>query len=69
MVPAADLDELLIRSVIDYAIYILNRQRREVSWNPGAKRIKGYTAGEITDQHFPASAQTKTAPKALRTEC
>jgi PAS domain S-box-containing protein len=52
MVPATDLNELLIRSVVDYAIYMLDRQGRVVSWNPGAERIKGYTAGEIIGQHF-----------------
>jgi PAS domain S-box-containing protein len=51
-VSAADLNELLIRSVVDYAIYMLDRQGRVVSWNPGAERIKGYNAGEIIGQHF-----------------
>jgi PAS domain S-box-containing protein len=47
-----DISELLIRSVLDYAIYMLDPTGRVVSWNPGAERIKGYTAAEIIGQHF-----------------
>jgi PAS domain S-box-containing protein len=42
----------LIRSVVDYAIYMLDPEGRVVSWNPGAERIKGYTANEIIGEHF-----------------
>jgi PAS domain S-box-containing protein len=51
-VPALDPHELLIRNVVDYAIYMLDRDGRVVSWNPGAERIKGYSAEEIIGQHF-----------------
>ena len=44
--------ELLVRSVVDYAIYMLNPEGRVTSWNAGAQRIKGYSAGEITGRHF-----------------
>ena len=37
---------------MDYAIYMLDPQGRVVSWNPGAERIKGYSADEIIGQHF-----------------
>jgi PAS domain S-box-containing protein len=47
-----DLNDLLIRSVIDYAIFMLDPDGRVVSWNPGAERIKGYTAKEIIGEHF-----------------
>jgi PAS domain S-box-containing protein len=47
-----NLNELLLRSVLDYAIYLLNREGRVVVWNPGAERIKGYSASEIVGQHF-----------------
>jgi PAS domain S-box-containing protein len=47
-----DAYELLIQGVVDYAIYMLDRQGRIVSWNPGAERIKGYTAEEIIGEHF-----------------
>jgi PAS domain S-box-containing protein len=48
----ADLHELLIRSVVDYAICMLDPDGYVVSWNPGAERIKGYSAQEIIGQHF-----------------
>ncbi|HEY0184519.1 MAG TPA: PAS domain S-box protein [Rhodopila sp.] len=47
-----DLHELLIQSVVDYAIYMLDPQGVVVSWNTGAERIKGYSADEIIGQHF-----------------
>jgi PAS domain S-box-containing protein len=44
--------ELLVNAVKDYAIYLLDRDGHVASWNAGAKRFKGYTAGEIIGQHF-----------------
>jgi len=44
--------ELLIDSVLDYAIYTLDPDGFVKSWNPGAERIKGYQAVEIIGQHF-----------------
>jgi PAS domain S-box-containing protein len=44
--------ELLIQSVVDYAIYMLDPTGKIISWNPGAERIKGYTADEIIGQNF-----------------
>ncbi|HWK67789.1 MAG TPA: PAS domain S-box protein [Rhizobiaceae bacterium] len=43
---------LLIQSVTDYAIYMLDADGRVASWNMGAKRITGYSAEEIIGQHF-----------------
>lgn len=43
---------LLVQSVTDYAIYMLDREGRVSSWNPGAERFKGYKADEIIGQHF-----------------
>jgi len=43
--------ELLVTSVVDYAIYMLDRDGRVVNWNAGAERIKGYTADEIIGEH------------------
>jgi PAS domain S-box-containing protein len=43
---------LLVQSVTDYAIYMLDPEGRVSSWNAGAERFKGYTAEEITGQHF-----------------
>jgi PAS domain S-box-containing protein len=43
---------LLVDSVIDYAIYMLDPSGIVVNWNAGAERLKGYTADEIIGQHF-----------------
>jgi PAS domain S-box-containing protein len=43
---------LLVDSVQDYAIFMLDPQGRVATWNTGAQRIKGYTAAEIIGQHF-----------------
>ena len=43
---------LLVNAVIDYAIYMLDANGRIVSWNPGARRLKGYEEAEILGQHF-----------------
>jgi PAS domain S-box-containing protein len=44
--------QLLIDGVTDYAIIMLDRTGIVESWNTGAERIKGYSAGEIIGQHF-----------------
>jgi PAS domain S-box-containing protein len=43
---------LLVQSVKDYAILMLDPDGRIVSWNEGAERIKGYTAEEIRGRSF-----------------
>ena len=43
---------LLVESVKDYAIFILNPAGHVLTWNPGAERIKGYEAHEIIGKHF-----------------
>ena len=43
---------LLIQSVTDYAIYMLDPQGYVRSWNSGGRRIKGYSQDEIIGQHF-----------------
>ncbi|MGC1463612.1 MAG: sigma 54-interacting transcriptional regulator [Terracidiphilus sp.] len=42
----------IVESVRDYAIYLLDRDGYVVTWNPGAERIKQYTADEILGLHF-----------------
>ncbi len=44
--------ELLVQSVTDYAIYMLDAEGRVSSWNAGAERFKGYSAQEIMGEHF-----------------
>ncbi|QIO36607.1 hybrid sensor histidine kinase/response regulator [Bradyrhizobium sp. 1(2017)] len=43
---------LLVEAITDYAIYMLDREGRVTSWNPGARRFKGYEADEIIGRHF-----------------
>ncbi len=43
---------LLVSSVVDYAILMLDATGKIVTWNEGAERIKGYTADEIIGRHF-----------------
>src|SRR6266850_1306166 len=43
---------LLVESVSDYAIYLLDTTGRVMSWNAGAQRIKGYAEQEILGQPF-----------------
>lgn len=43
---------LLVQSVTDYAIYMLDASGHVSNWNAGAKRIKQYTADEIVGAHF-----------------
>jgi PAS domain S-box-containing protein len=45
---------LLVEAVSDYAIFMLDPEGRIASWNPGAQRIKGYSADEIIGRHFRA---------------
>ncbi len=47
-----DAFRLLVDTVQDYAIFMLDRRGNVASWNRGAQRIKGYTAAEIVGQHF-----------------
>jgi diguanylate cyclase (GGDEF)-like protein/PAS domain S-box-containing protein len=44
--------KLLVDSVIDYAIYMLDPDGLIVSWNSGAERLKGYAAKEILGRDF-----------------
>jgi rsbT co-antagonist protein RsbR len=43
---------LLVDTVKDYAIILLDPSGRVVTWTDGAKQIKGYEAEEIIGQHF-----------------
>jgi PAS domain S-box-containing protein len=43
---------LMVESVSDYAIVMLDPDGHVVSWNTGAERIKGFLAEEIVGQHF-----------------
>ena len=50
----AELEQfrLLVMSVRDYAIFLLDVSGRIRTWNLGAENIKGYTADEVIGRHF-----------------
>jgi PAS domain S-box-containing protein len=43
---------LLVASVRDYAIFLLDPEGHVRSWNAGAQQIKGYLADEVIGQHI-----------------
>jgi PAS domain S-box-containing protein len=49
---AADQLRLLIESQRDYAIFLLDTEGHVVTWNDGARRLKGYTGDDIIGRHF-----------------
>src|SRR5581483_2493155 len=49
---APELLALLIDSVSEYAIFVLDESGHVASWNTGAEAINGYSAGEIIGRHF-----------------
>jgi PAS domain S-box-containing protein len=62
---------ILVQSIKDYAIYMLDEAGRIITWNSGAERIKGYTRDEIIGQHFSCfytdfDLQSELPTKALR---
>ena len=67
-----DLFRLLVESVGDYAIFMLDPAGYVLSWNAGAERIKGYASEDIIGRHFstfyPAAAVERGHPdEELRT--
>jgi PAS domain S-box-containing protein len=43
---------LLVESIKDYAVFMLEPTGHVATWNPGAERFKGYRAEEIIGQHI-----------------
>ena len=43
---------LIVQSIKDYAVFMLNPEGRILSWNEGARLIKGYSAPEILGRSF-----------------
>ena len=63
---------LLVNSVADYAIFLLDPDGRVASWNLGAERLKGYRADEVIGRHFsvfypPEEVRAGTPQQLLRT--
>jgi PAS domain S-box-containing protein len=49
---SAEMYRRLVLSVTDYAIFAIDATGHVINWNPGAQRIKGYTADEVVGRHF-----------------
>src|SRR6266404_4913213 len=49
---SAEIFQLLVSSVRDYAIFMLDPNGNVATWNNGAQRIKGYKPEEIIGRHF-----------------
>ncbi|HJQ38527.1 MAG TPA: PAS domain S-box protein [Thermoanaerobaculia bacterium] len=47
-----ELFRLLVQSVKDYAIFLLDAGGHIVTWNEGARRLKGWERDEIVGRHF-----------------
>jgi PAS domain S-box-containing protein len=52
LAPSEERFRLLVESVQDYAIFLLERDGTIASWNAGAERLKGYTTEEILGRNF-----------------
>src|SRR5436309_1735324 len=44
--------DLLVASVKDYAIFLLDAEGRVATWNAGARLIKGYSPEEVIGRHI-----------------
>jgi PAS domain S-box-containing protein len=73
--PARDdgeLFRLLVESIKDYAIFVMNAEGTIVRWNVGAERMLGYANGDIVGQPFariftPKDTEDKQPEHELRT--
>ena len=54
---------LLVQSVTDYAIFMLDPDGHVANWNPGAERIKGYTRAEIVGRAFFMLLHRRSSPR------
>lgn len=66
-----DAIRLLVDSVSDYAIFLLDREGNVATWNKGAQRFKGYEAHEIIGRHFSnfySDADNETGKPAMELE-
>ena len=49
---------ILVDSVEEYAIYVLDATGNVITWNTGAQKIKGYSGEEMTAHGFRTMAST-----------
>ncbi len=48
----AEFSRLLVNTIQEYAIFLLDPTGHIATWNPGAQKLKGYTPDEIIGRHF-----------------
>lgn len=56
---------LFVHSIKDYAIFMLDPTGHVVSWNEGARQLKGYSEAEILGTHFSAFYTSEDAARGL----
>ena len=54
LIEANDRMRLVVDSIRDYAIFMLDGSGKVATWNTGARLTKGYSAGEIIGKHIEA---------------
>lgn len=52
LAPTETAFTLLVTSVVDYGIFMLDPEGHVSTWNAGAERIKGFSATDIIGKHF-----------------
>jgi len=52
---ASDVFELLVASITDYGVFMLDPSGHVRSWNAGASHITGYAAEEVVGVHLSQS--------------
>jgi PAS domain S-box-containing protein len=68
-VESDELFQLLVGSIHDYAIFMLDPKGNVATWNTGAERVKGYTADEIIGRHFSTFYPDEEAEDAKAEKC
>jgi PAS domain S-box-containing protein len=63
---AEETFRLLVESIQDYAVFMIDPDGHVVTWNAGAERLKGYRADEIIGQHFACFYPVEDQAKANR---
>jgi PAS domain S-box-containing protein len=63
---------ILVEGTRDYAICMLDREGRVLTWNQGAERITGYSQGDVLGRHvsmlFPEEERAQLRPAAVLRE-
>ena len=66
VIAAEETFRLLVESIQDYAVFMIDADGRVVTWTAGAERLKGYRADEIIGRHFACFYPVEDQAKAGR---